>query len=186
MKRSKGFVNILVVVIIVALAGVVGYLGFQQKEKSDAQRTDEVANNQTSDDLKTYANAKYGFSFNYLAKYTLTEKDVTEETANFIGQKVADTKAAYNIELKSADGLRISFQVNWAYGSMPTSTDKTVKETKNGVEVTKNYLKDIQGDLGRFINASFTVKGNQYLIQSFNSEKTEGDLDIVLNSLEFN
>ena len=186
MKNSKGFVNVVLVVVIVALVGVAVYFGLQTK--GDNGETFNQASYQTSEkdgeNVKTYANSKYNFSFSYPSKYIITERDVTEETANFLSQSVPDTKTAYDIELKNGNE-RISFQVNWAYGAAPADTERTVEEVKNGIEMTKYYLNDIQGDLGKYINVTFSVGGDNYLVQAFRANSTEVDLEVILNSLKF-
>jgi len=92
-QYQKGFVNIVLIGVLVLIVAVGGYLTWSKKSNQVAQNTtqnlasQEVNNIETktpatttSDetaDWKTYTNAQYGFEFKYPKDWELNEKDGT-------------------------------------------------------------------------------------------------------------
>jgi hypothetical protein len=84
--NQKGFANIILVVVIIILAGAVGYFALIKKSEPMAQQSPTPTSTQTKTPVsptpapkdktanwKTYTNAQYGFEFKYPANYVVTK-----------------------------------------------------------------------------------------------------------------
>lgn len=149
--NQKGFANIILIVLVVVLAGTIGYFVLRQKQEPVIQQAitppstattlqptaptsaDEIAN------WKTYRNEKYGFEVKYPPSF-----EVREEWKIYPGPR-GDSLPTY-VSFRSPS--RESFQVGVFVTAAGTSLDKAV-----------HLIQNIEGVLRIKNRVDFTVSG---------------------------
>ncbi|MCX6794635.1 MAG: hypothetical protein NTY31_01380 [Candidatus Falkowbacteria bacterium] len=157
--NQKGFVNIILVLVIVTLVGVVGYFTFVNR-------------------VKTYTDKGFGFSFEYLSKYSVSSEGRTEYaeevltlTSNPRKLLIIDAcRGEYTIQVKKSDisfnQLERDAQSKYNYISDLSIDFKTIDGhkafrvsgiNKVGADFTGKHTKDYLEDFILFDN------GNTYI-----------------------
>ena len=185
-KSQSGFAHlVLVIILIVALLGTLGFVYWQnymQPKVSDTSQKTPVVKKDNSEvipiaktpavvdpmaDWKTYTNAKYGFSFKYPADWTVQESPTAN--GNSFPSPVPNTLL---VKSPSGDDMRIwvNLEGGWGYELENFDTvNYTETASANGVALNgRDYTpgRAQEKSLGYTINLQFDYASNKYLIMA--------------------
>ena len=161
--NQKGFANIILVIVILALLGAVGYFVFVKKSEPITQQpTPTPTQTKTpvsptpapTANWKTYTNSQYGFEFKYPATFVLGQnplindwsKPIEEGTAGTFWQKIAKNNWQERLAKKS------SYQI----GSSCTINADNFEESCKVISISPYVMK--------FVEMTATGKVNTYRV----------------------
>lgn len=203
MNNNKGFINILVAVIIVVVIGVVGYFAITKKSEAPNTESQNVnlensATNETAN-WQAYRNESYNFEFKYDPKFTLAESQPMPSTDALINFTNNNSKfwvvVSKNKESLAENNYRAGYlSLNSACDSryLNASVQPEIQIlTLNNIPILKVSASGENPQGVKYVSCYYLKNSSDKLV-SFNSESSkksdlapiDADIEAILNTFK--
>jgi hypothetical protein len=189
MNNNKGFINILVAVIIVVVIGVVGYFAITKKSEAPTGGEDTA-------NWQTYKNDQYGFEFRYDPSLTYKNIDSLPSIKEAIEFSDSTNKSKFQVLISntqepiSAAGFNNYLSLNTTcdnrhLSSAPSDKPEIDLITVNNIPILKTIVTKEDPRSKSYV-VCYYLKNSAGKLISFNSDPVsqKNDLDLLMTNIE--